>query len=118
MSTLRVNTIQDSTGSSSPAITGLAKAWVNFNGQNTVAIRASLNVSSITDLGGSGQYTINFTTALADASYAVACMCTDDSSANRGINLLGTSSNMTTSGFKVNIFTNADPSVFTAIAFR
>jgi hypothetical protein len=72
MSTLRVNTIQDSTGSSSPAINGLAKAWVNFNGTGTVAIRASLNVSSITD-NATGDYTVNFTTALADANYSFAC---------------------------------------------
>jgi hypothetical protein len=47
---------------------GLAKAWVNFNGTGTVAIRASFNVSSITD-NGTGNYTVNFTTALADANY-------------------------------------------------
>jgi len=44
------------------------KAWVNFNGTGTVAIRASGNVSSITD-GGIGNYTINFTTAMPDANY-------------------------------------------------
>ena len=49
---------------------GLAKAWVNFNGTGTVAIRASYNVSSITD-NGVGDYTMNFTTALADANYAL-----------------------------------------------
>jgi hypothetical protein len=48
---------------------GLAKAWVNFDGTGTVAIRASFNVSSITD-NGTGDYTVNFTTALADANYA------------------------------------------------
>jgi len=48
---------------------GLAKAWVNFNGTGTVAIRASYNVSSITD-NGVGDYTVNFTTAMADANYA------------------------------------------------
>lgn len=48
---------------------GLAQAWVNFNGTGTVAIRASYNVSSITD-NGVGDYTINFTNALADSSYA------------------------------------------------
>jgi hypothetical protein len=69
MSTLRVNTIQDSTGSSSPAINGLAKAWVSFNGQNN-AIKAALNVSSITD-NGTADYTVNFTTAMADANYSI-----------------------------------------------
>jgi hypothetical protein len=49
----------------------LCKAWVNFNGTGTVAIRASYNVSSITD-HGVGDYTVNFANALADASY---CVC-------------------------------------------
>lgn len=47
-----------------------ARAWVNFNGTGTVAIRASGNVSSITDVG-TGVYTVNFTTAMQDADYAV-----------------------------------------------
>lgn len=46
------------------------RAWVNFNGTGVVAIRASGNVTSITD-NGTGDYTVNFTTAMADASYAV-----------------------------------------------
>jgi hypothetical protein len=46
-----------------------ARAWVNFNGTGTVAIRASGNVSSITD-NGTGNYTVNFTTALPDTNYA------------------------------------------------
>lgn len=46
-----------------------ARAWVNFNGTGTVAIRASGNVSSITD-NGTGDYTVNFTNALPDANYA------------------------------------------------
>jgi hypothetical protein len=44
------------------------RAWVNFNGTGTVAIRASGNVSSITD-NGTGDYTVNFTNALVDANY-------------------------------------------------
>jgi hypothetical protein len=48
-----------------------ARAWVNFNGTGTVAIRASGNVTSITDNGGTGgDYTVNFTTAMSDANYA------------------------------------------------
>ena len=46
-----------------------ARAWVNFNGTGTVAIRASGNVSSITD-NGTGNYTVNFTTAMPDANYS------------------------------------------------
>ena len=47
----------------------MCRAWVNFNGTGTVAIRASGNVSSITD-NGTGDYTVNFTTAMPDANYA------------------------------------------------
>lgn len=46
------------------------RAWVNFNGTGTVAIRASGNVSSITD-NGVGDYTVNFTTAMPDANFAL-----------------------------------------------
>lgn len=66
MSTLRVNAIQNTSG----VEVYTAKAWVNFNGTGTVAIRASGNVSSITD-NGVGQYAVNFTTAMPDTSYAV-----------------------------------------------
>jgi hypothetical protein len=44
------------------------RAWVNFNGTGTVAIRGSGNVSSITD-NGTGLYTVNFTIAMPDANY-------------------------------------------------
>ena len=70
MSTLRVNTIQNQAGTGQPSITGLAQAWVNFNGTGTVAIRASFNVTSITD-GGTGIYTANLTNPVADANGAV-----------------------------------------------
>jgi hypothetical protein len=46
------------------------RAWVNFNGTGTVAIRASGNVSSITDVG-TGNYTVSLTTAIVDANYSV-----------------------------------------------
>ena len=52
---------------SAPSYT--CRAWVNFNGTGTVAIRASGNVSSITD-NGTGDYTVNFTTAMPDANYS------------------------------------------------
>jgi hypothetical protein len=69
MSTLRVTTVTNPSGGQ-PTIDGLAKAWVNFNGTGTVAIRASLNVTSITD-NGTGDYTVNFTNAMADANYSI-----------------------------------------------
>ena len=46
-----------------------AKAWVNFNGTGTPAIRASSNVTSLTD-NGTGDYSVNFTTAFSSANYA------------------------------------------------
>jgi len=59
-------TVQDSAGTE---IGTFCRAWVNFNGTSTVAIRASFNVTSITD-NGSGDYTVNFTTAMPDANYS------------------------------------------------
>jgi hypothetical protein len=55
-----------------------ARAWVNFNGIGTVAIRASGNVSSITDVG-TGQYGINLTTAMPDLNFACVGMAGMDS---------------------------------------
>jgi hypothetical protein len=54
-----------------------ARAWVKFNGVGTVSITASGNVTSITD-NGTGDYTVNFTTALVDANYALAATCDAD----------------------------------------
>jgi hypothetical protein len=76
MSTLSVGTIQSNTtspptinNSAGTAIGTFCRAWVNFNGTGTVAIRASFNVTSITD-NNTGDYTVNFTTAMSDANYA------------------------------------------------
>lgn len=55
------------------------RAWVNFNGTGTVAIRASYNVTSITD-NGTGDYTVNFTTAMPDANYATTALSWSSSS--------------------------------------
>jgi uncharacterized protein (AIM24 family) len=57
-------------GYGSSAIAYGCRAWVNFNGDGTVAIRGSGNVSSITD-NGTGNYTVNFSTAMPDANYSV-----------------------------------------------
>ena len=73
MSTLKVTTIQDTSGgnaSTSEQINqGRAKAWVNFNGTGTVSIRDNFNVSSITD-SGTGVYTANFSSAMSNNDYA------------------------------------------------
>jgi hypothetical protein len=74
MSTAKFDTLQNAAGTKSVPVStvvdGSAKAWVNFNGTGTIAIRQSFNVSSITD-NGSGDYTVNFTNALTNANYAV-----------------------------------------------
>jgi hypothetical protein len=74
MSTIKADTLSNLAGTQTVPVStvaqGSAKAWVNFNGTGTVAIRASFNVSSITD-NGTGDYTVNFTTAMPDANYTV-----------------------------------------------
>ena len=76
MSTLKVNTIQDSSGSNASTTEqinqGRAKAWINYNGTGTVSIRDSFNVSSLTD-NGEGLYTITFTNAMSNNDYCVQC---------------------------------------------
>lgn len=73
MSTLKTGTVWADTHKSADGSLEFFKcrAWVNFNGTGTVAIRASGNVSSITD-NGTGDYTVNFTTAMPDANYSIA----------------------------------------------
>lgn len=70
LTTPNINSAQFATVSGTAPIYP-CRAWVNFNGTGTVAIRGSGNVSSITD-NGTGNYTVNFTSALADSNYAVA----------------------------------------------
>ena len=65
-------------GSGEPAI---VKAWVNFNGTGTVAIRNSFNVSSITD-NGVGDYTVNLASPMANANYVILGMVSSNSGAN------------------------------------
>ena len=130
MSTLRVNTLQDVAGTGQPAMSGAAKAWVNFNGTGTVAIRASFNVSSITDTS-TGDYTINFTTAMPDTNYAVIVggqIDAQPTTANADT-LVGSvrrlASAVTTAGVRINTQQNSqstgvavDPTIVTAAVFR
>ena len=80
---------------------GLCKAWVNFNGTGTVAIRASYNVSSITD-NGTGEYTVNFTTAMPDANYSASGLC-QRGSPPRWLHLSSQAGPTTTSSVRVSI---------------
>ena len=70
---VKTTTIADELDTESTAVTnvinGSAKAWVNFDGTGTVAIRESFNVTSITDVA-TGRYEVNFTNAFSDINYA------------------------------------------------
>lgn len=106
-----------------------ARAWVSFNGSGTIAIRASGNVSSITDIGV-GSYRINFTTALPDINYVFAGNGQGSSSGSLGCNTVPFISNSpaslvnptTTSvdftTWLFNYSTTFDPLFVTAAIFR
>ena len=130
MSTLKVNTIQNTSAahSSTPEeiAQGRAKAWVNFNGTGTVAIRDNFNVGSITD-NGTGDYTVNFATNMSNDDYAVALsvkVADVDQIATgaREMIRMTSSGGYTTSGVRV-ICSNvsaqagADPTIFNCIVF-
>ena len=76
------------------------RAWVNFNGTGTVAIRGSGNVSSITD-NGTGDYTVNFTTALADANYCAALSGGEGTAGSGG--RVPSSAGSTTTTFRIQV---------------
>jgi hypothetical protein len=86
----------------------LCKAWVNFDGTlvtnpgSATGIRASYNVSSITD-NGVGDYTVNFTSALADANYSFALSKSEAASEPSGYNATISTIGMTTTGINVRI---------------
>jgi hypothetical protein len=98
--------LQFNSGYGSVATAYGCRAWVNFNGTGTPAIRASGNVSSITD-NGVGDYTVNFTNAFVDANYAAIGTATSRSDAETIVNSVGYRA------------TNAiDPTTYTTTAVR
>ena len=135
MSTLAANNITDAAGTGGPTLAnGLTigtsplaapsgsapsytcRAWVNFNGTGTVAIREDGNVSSITD-NGTGDYTVNFTTAMPDANYAAVAGIVGNTSSGLWVSI-----SSTTSAFRVNIITtggiNTDRDTLSVAIFR
>jgi hypothetical protein len=96
------------------------RAWVNFNGTGTVAIRASGNVSSITD-NGTGDYTINFTTAMPNANYAPICTAGDTTGSDPSVLQVSTSTAQTTTAVRVrslSFSSYGDKPVCTVAIFR
>jgi len=108
MSTLRVTTLATQAG----VEVYTCKAWVNFNGTGTVAIRASGNVSSITD-NGVGEYSFNFATPMQDADYAVSGLANiyqDATPINISLNYTQSSSS-----FRVRVHSTGGATAFDAL---
>ena len=96
------------------------RAWVNFDGTGTPTIRASGNVSSITD-NGVGDYTINFTTAMPDSNYAVsytAGQVGGGQHAGRLVTLLAGSVNVYQERDSSNAYPASDSAIVTVAVFR
>ncbi len=127
---VKATNVQDASGNNASTPVqiqqGRAKAWVNFNGQGTVAIRDDFNVSSITD-HGTGDYTVNLESgAVANSNYAVALSMKSTtnnqlSTAARPM-IRSISGGYDTSGFRVansnvSVQAGSDPIIFNAIVF-
>ena len=67
-----------------------AKAWVNFNGSGTLALRDSFGVSSVTD-NGTGDYTVNFLKALGNANFCVAGLAAETGTGYKNVHIDRTS---------------------------
>jgi|TARA_R100000482_G_scaffold98238_1_gene42239 hypothetical protein len=85
MSTLKVATLQDTSGNNSSTpeqvAQGRAKAWAKFDGTGTVAITDDFNISSLAD-NGTGKYTLSFTNAMANTNYCVVTAASSGAQSN------------------------------------
>ena len=96
------------------------RAWVNFNGQGTVAIRASGNVSSITDLS-LGYYAVNMTNSMPDTNYTVVATLQHFNTVTKITGVSGADFNSTISAFSIFTWYNSgdfDPSTVNVAVFR
>jgi hypothetical protein len=128
MSTLKVNTLTDTAATKSvpieDVVNGVARAWVNFNGTTNTGgncdIRASYNVTSVTD-NGTGDYTINFTNAMSDANYSAVFSCQETGSAADFVSIkLNVAPTTTTIRVQTWSFAGVakDPTILNGIIFR
>ena len=113
---LTLSTLSDGTNSTSAtnAIRGSARAWVSFNGTNG-SMRANFNVSSVTR-NGTGDYTVNFATAMPDVNYAIAGSTNegsplDNQAPARVLQIRRTAPTTTASRFAVTNFGNTNVDV-------
>jgi hypothetical protein len=103
--------------------TQLCKAWVNFDGASTPAIRSSYNVSSITDLAV-GVFGVNFTVEMSDANYSMVATSSYGETANADTTAWGglSGADQTTSQVRCSIRnsfgTSQDPDYICAAVFR
>ena len=117
MSELRANTISDAAGTGPVTLTGqsAAKAWVNFNGTGTVAVRESFNVGSITD-NGTGDYTANFSSSLSISDFGAVCNAKNGDNDGLDIGHSFVSSSRTTTSCRLrggsSTTANADKAIF------
>jgi hypothetical protein len=111
-----VSTLNNDTGvlATQNGMTGIAKAWVNFNGTGTPVIRDSFNVASITK-NGTGDYYVNFTTAMPNVNYSVAGVAMRDSANTANLCIFGNSTYTTTfvatTQVRMNVRENTNQSV-------
>ena len=107
MSTLKVTTLQDTSGSNSSTTQELAqgrcKVWMNMNGEPAESIRDSFNVSSFTD-NGTGDFVVNFATAMANANYVVAVNTSRNAGGTGDICNWGGVSAKTVNGFDLGVY--------------
>ena len=73
MSTLKVTNIQATGETTSRPVSGVAAAWINFNGTGTIAARDSINVASLTD-NAAGEYAVNLTNNMSNDDYAYSAL--------------------------------------------
>lgn len=118
LTTPNINSAQFATVSGTAPIYP-CRAWVNFNGTGTIAIRGSGNVSSITDVGV-GDYTVNFSTAIVDANYSA--FAAGDNSTTSGSHLFAVVNSLATSSCNAFFTTPAgarvDATTFSVAIFR
>jgi hypothetical protein len=98
---LTIDTLNASTGvlSTQNGMTGICKAWVNYNGV-TQTIRGSFNVSSIT-YNTTGSYTVNFNNAMPNANYSILCTVNRDYDGSGGYGMTGLPVTRTTTNSKI-----------------
>ena len=119
-SELRVNTLKDASGNNSIGMSyvaeGSAKAWVNYNGTGTLAVRNSFNVSGVTDVATS-EYSTAFTNNMTDGDYAITANGTHDAGSYVCWGLVDLDAGITSSGYTEN-YPNQNASLSFDTAFN